>query len=146
MKYTDDPQPQKLPGTYKDFIVRFPKLGQMHEDIAKACESYGPLDRKTCELIKIGLSIGAGLETATRSHVRRAIATRRDGAGDRASCVARIQHLRIPADGNGVAVGARADRSRRLAMCTNRCRAIESGRLHIWTCVMTRSIRKSNLF
>ena len=53
MKYTDDPQPQKLPGTYKDFVTRFPRLGQAHEDIAKACESYGPLDRKTCELIKL---------------------------------------------------------------------------------------------
>ena len=73
MKYTDDPQPQKLPGTYKEFVARFPKLGQAHEDIAKACESYGPLDRKTCELIKVGLSVGAGLETATRSHVRRAM-------------------------------------------------------------------------
>jgi hypothetical protein len=40
MKYTDDPQPQKLPGTYKDSVNRFPKLGQAHEDIAKACETY----------------------------------------------------------------------------------------------------------
>src|SRR5687768_15914866 len=30
-------------------------------------------DRKTIELIKIGISAGAGLETATRSHVRRAM-------------------------------------------------------------------------
>ena len=41
--------------------------------LADAVESYGPLDRKTCELIKIGISVGAGLETATRSHVRRAM-------------------------------------------------------------------------
>ena len=73
MDYTDDPNPARLPGTYKQFITRFPQLGAAHEDIAKAVESYGPLDRKTCELIKIGLSIGAGLETATRSHVRRAL-------------------------------------------------------------------------
>jgi len=31
------------------------------------------LDAKTCELVKIGLSIGAGLESAVRSHVRKAM-------------------------------------------------------------------------
>lgn len=62
-----------LPKTFKDFVAKFPELGSAHEAIAKAVESYGPLDRKTCELIKIGLSVGAGLETATRSHVRRAM-------------------------------------------------------------------------
>jgi alkylhydroperoxidase/carboxymuconolactone decarboxylase family protein YurZ len=73
MQYTDDPKPEKLPATYKDFVNRFPALGKAHEEIAKAVEAVGPLDRKTCELIKVGISIGAGLETATRSHVRRAL-------------------------------------------------------------------------
>lgn len=77
MKYTDDPQPQKLPGAYKQFVTKFPKLGEAHEQIAQAVESYGPLDRKTIDLIKIGLSVGAGLESAVRSHVRRAL---QDGA------------------------------------------------------------------
>ena len=36
-------------------------------------EQVGPLDRKTCELVKIGISMGAGLESATKSHVRRAL-------------------------------------------------------------------------
>jgi 4-carboxymuconolactone decarboxylase len=73
MQFTDEPDAQKLPKTFKEFITKFPELGESHERTAKAVESYGPLDRKTCELIKIGLSIGAGLETATRSHVRRAM-------------------------------------------------------------------------
>jgi alkylhydroperoxidase/carboxymuconolactone decarboxylase family protein YurZ len=62
-----------LPGTFKAFITKFPALGGAHEDVARAVESYGPLNAKTRELIKIGISIGAGLETATRSHVRRAL-------------------------------------------------------------------------
>ena len=33
----------------------------------------GPLDAKTLALIKIGICIGAGLESALRSHVRRAM-------------------------------------------------------------------------
>ena len=73
MQYTDDPKPEKLPGTYKEFVTRFPELGKAHEDIAKAVESYGPLDRKACELIKIGISMGAGLDSAVRSHVRKAL-------------------------------------------------------------------------
>ena len=64
---------QKLPHTFKAFIDKFPELGRAHESVAKAVEAAGPLDRKICELIKIGISIGAGLETATRSHVRRAM-------------------------------------------------------------------------
>ena len=73
MKHTDDPQPDKVPGPFKQFVNRFPKLGAAHEQIAEAVESYGPLDGKTMELIKIGLSVGAGLESATRAHVRRAL-------------------------------------------------------------------------
>ena len=68
-----DPIKQDLPKTYKDFVGKFPELGKAHEEIAGAVESYGPLDRKTRELVKIGLAVGAGLETATRSHVRRAL-------------------------------------------------------------------------
>jgi 4-carboxymuconolactone decarboxylase len=67
------PIKKELPKTFNEFVGKFPELGQAHESIAKAVESYGPLDRKTTELIKIGISVGAGLETATRSHVRRAM-------------------------------------------------------------------------
>ncbi len=31
--------------------------------MAKACEEAGPLDRKTLDLIKVGICVGAGLET-----------------------------------------------------------------------------------
>ncbi len=63
----------KLPKTYKDFISKFPALGASHESVAKAVDSAGPLDRKQCELIKMGICVGANLESAFRSHVRRAI-------------------------------------------------------------------------
>ena len=63
----------KPPQTYRTFVGKFPALGQAHEAVARAVERAGPLDRKTCALIKIGISVGAGLESATRSHVRRAL-------------------------------------------------------------------------
>jgi len=68
-----DDSTQKLPGTYKAFVTKFPALGEAHEAVADAVAKAGPLDAKTCELIKIGLSIGAGLESAVRSHVRKAM-------------------------------------------------------------------------
>ena len=70
------PLPKKdtnVPGTYREFVTKYPALGRTHESIAKAVESAGPLDAKTLALIKIGICIGAGLESALRSHVRRAI-------------------------------------------------------------------------
>ena len=73
MEFSDDPKPQELPGTFKEFVGRFPEVGEAHERVAKAVERYGPLDRKTCELVKIGICVGAGLESALRSHVRRAM-------------------------------------------------------------------------
>ena len=70
---TDNSAPSKVPGTYKEFVRRFPSLGRAHEDIAKAVEEAGPLDAKTLALVKIGICVGAGLESALRSHVRRAM-------------------------------------------------------------------------
>jgi alkylhydroperoxidase/carboxymuconolactone decarboxylase family protein YurZ len=63
----------KVPQTFKDFITKFPELGAAHERVAQAVENAGPLDAKTCHLIKMGICIGAGLDSAFRSHVRRAI-------------------------------------------------------------------------
>jgi AhpD family alkylhydroperoxidase len=66
MDYTRPPQ------TFRDFVARFPVLGEAHQRVGREVESLGPLDTKQCALIKIGISLGAGLESALRSHVRRA--------------------------------------------------------------------------
>lgn len=63
----------KLPGTYKQFITRYPELGKAHDDATKAAAEAGPLDAKTVALVKVGISLGAGLESAMRAHVRRAM-------------------------------------------------------------------------
>ncbi|GIW75336.1 MAG: hypothetical protein KatS3mg104_0399 [Phycisphaerae bacterium] len=62
----------KLPKRYKEFVSRFPELGQAHEQIARTVDQVGPMDAKQCALVKIGICVGAGLESALRSHVRRA--------------------------------------------------------------------------
>lgn len=63
----------KLPGTYRQLHETFPEITEAHDQMALAVERSGPLDAKTCALIKIGVSVGAGLESALRSHVRRAL-------------------------------------------------------------------------
>lgn len=75
MSNAKNPSPVQspLPATFKAFIQKFPVLGDAHEQVAKAVDAAGPLDRKTCELIKVGICIGGGLESALRSHVRRAM-------------------------------------------------------------------------
>ena len=103
-----DPNPEKLPSTFKEFVAKYPELGKAHEDIARAVDSYGPLDRKTSELIKIGLSVGAGLETATKSHVRRAL---QHGATEQEIEQAiRLQYRRLAAHRGRLDVGPRPDR------------------------------------
>ena len=54
-------------------MQQFPAVVEAYERLGEACQWNGPLDPKTRELVKIGISIGAGLEGATHSHVRRAL-------------------------------------------------------------------------
>ncbi|MCW5755569.1 MAG: carboxymuconolactone decarboxylase family protein [Phycisphaeraceae bacterium] len=61
------------PKTFQQFVARYPSLGEAHQHIAREVESLGPLDARLCALVKIGISLGAGLESALRSHVRRAV-------------------------------------------------------------------------
>lgn len=62
-----------LPQTFKDFVAKYPVLGEAHQRVGREVEALGPLDAKTCSLVKIGICLGAGLESALRSHVRRAM-------------------------------------------------------------------------
>ncbi len=68
---------KKLPQTFKDFVKKHPAIWDAHERLTVACAESGPLDRKTRELIKVGIAVGAGLETATKRH---AIMAKENGA------------------------------------------------------------------
>ncbi|MCC6994640.1 MAG: carboxymuconolactone decarboxylase family protein [Deltaproteobacteria bacterium] len=64
----------EIPAAFKEFGARFPELARAHESVARAVDAAGPLDGRTRALIKIGMCLGAGLESALKSHVRRALA------------------------------------------------------------------------
>lgn len=65
-----EPRP---PHAYQEFIQRFPKLAAAWETLAVA-GAEGPLDKRTCRLLKLAIAIGAGREGAIRANVRKALA------------------------------------------------------------------------
>ena len=63
----------KPPKTYKNFIKRFPKLGEAWSLIGKGGRE-GTLDGKNIRLVKLAVAIGAMREGPVHSNVRKAIA------------------------------------------------------------------------
>lgn len=64
----------KLPKHYQKFIDEYPSVAQAYRTLSDATGEAGPLDAKTRQLVKLGMSIGAGMEGATHSHVRKSLA------------------------------------------------------------------------
>ena len=62
------------PKSYTEFIRRFPDLAKAWEYLHSGGTEAGPLDAKTCRLIKLGIAIGAKQEGAVHSSVRKGLA------------------------------------------------------------------------
>ena len=62
-----------IPKPYRQMHELHPEYMQAYEAFGKAAANAGPLDEKTISLIKLGISIGAGLEGAAHSHSRKAL-------------------------------------------------------------------------
>ena len=65
-------EPMKAPPAYREFIARFPHLGEAW-DLMRKAESAGPLDGKTQRLLKLAIAVGREAEGATHSGVRKAL-------------------------------------------------------------------------
>ena len=63
----------KIPGWYEKQRKRYPEVFVAYERLGAACRGAGPLDRKTTALVKLGIAVGARLEGAVHSHVRRSL-------------------------------------------------------------------------
>jgi len=59
-----------LPKSVNQFSKQYPKIWDAFNELGERCHEAGPLDEKTRRLVKLALSIGAGLEGATHSAVR----------------------------------------------------------------------------
>jgi len=59
---------RKLPEPFQKLSRDYPQVHQAYETLAQAIHASGPLDERTRQLVKLGISIGARLEGAVRSH------------------------------------------------------------------------------
>ncbi len=64
---------KELPAHFKKFVKKYPKVWEAHQQMTEACAEYGPLDRKTRELIKLAISGAANQETAAERHAVMAV-------------------------------------------------------------------------
>lgn len=63
----------KIPGWYREQKKKYPAVFKAYEELGEACRSAGPLDGRTAALAKLAIAVGARLEGAVHSHVRRSI-------------------------------------------------------------------------
>lgn len=61
------------PGAYKDFVARFPALGNAWKSM-RVAEADGPLDERQRRLLKLAVAMGAMRQGAVSSGVRKALA------------------------------------------------------------------------
>jgi len=63
---------KRMPRAVTDFQRRHADVWEAFTELGERCHEAGPLDEKCRRLVKLALSIGAGLEGATHSAVRNA--------------------------------------------------------------------------
>jgi 4-carboxymuconolactone decarboxylase len=61
------------PDAYEKLRKQYPDVLRAYEKLGDAARLAGPLTEREQRLVKVALSIGAGLEGATHSHARRAL-------------------------------------------------------------------------
>lgn len=64
----------KLPTPAEKFKREHPEVWRAFAQLGDRCHNAGPLDERTRRLVKLALAVGAGLEGATHSAVRNALA------------------------------------------------------------------------
>jgi alkylhydroperoxidase/carboxymuconolactone decarboxylase family protein YurZ len=62
-----------LPKVYEKFSSEYPELFQQYNQLGTACRNAGPLDEKTQNLVKLGISIGVNSRGGVMSSTRKAI-------------------------------------------------------------------------
>ncbi len=63
----------KIPGWYSENRRRYPEVLAAYEKLGAACRQAGPIEAKQAALVKLGIAVGARLEGAVHSHVRRSL-------------------------------------------------------------------------
>lgn len=61
-----------IPKRYLRMHAEYPELMRAYESLGEAARQAGPLSDREVALVKLAISIGAGLEGAAHSHCRKA--------------------------------------------------------------------------
>jgi AhpD family alkylhydroperoxidase len=64
---------RELPKTHLHFREVYPRVASAYERLGEATQEWGPLDKKSRELVKLGIAVGDRHEGAVHSHTRRAL-------------------------------------------------------------------------
>ena len=64
---------EQLPKPYQQFRTNYPQVYKAYEQLGEAAANAGPLDAKTRELIRLGMSAANKSESAVQSHTHRAL-------------------------------------------------------------------------
>jgi alkylhydroperoxidase/carboxymuconolactone decarboxylase family protein YurZ len=62
---------KELPGFLQDVIKKYPKVWESYKGLGAALSEVDGLDRKTQQMVKLGIAVGAGSEGAVHSHAKR---------------------------------------------------------------------------
>lgn len=63
-----------LPKPFMDFQKHYPELAKDLEALGIKCKEVGPLDDRSCRLVKLGLAVATGSRGGIKSQARRAMA------------------------------------------------------------------------
>ncbi len=63
----------QVPQRFKKFFEDFPAIGDAYKKLSHTVSDAGPLDEKSQKLIKLGIAVGARMEGAVHSHVRKCL-------------------------------------------------------------------------
>jgi 4-carboxymuconolactone decarboxylase len=64
---------RRIPNTHLQFRDTYPDIARAYEELGKTTQEWGPLDKKTRELVKLAVAVGNRHEGAVHSHTRRAL-------------------------------------------------------------------------
>lgn len=62
-----------LPKVYEQFSKKYPEVFQDYKKLGISTRKAGPMDEKTQDLVKLGISLGANSRGAVMSHTRKAL-------------------------------------------------------------------------
>ena len=69
-----------IPKPYRQMHADYPEYMRAYEAFGEAARDAGPLSDREVALVKLAISVGAGLEGAAHSHCRKALAAGCDPA------------------------------------------------------------------